>query len=127
MHAPLYGHDPSLRPGAAASTLYRLRRSVLQQRHELALGVQSHDGVAAADVLAVDEDVGHRALARDVQQQRLDGGAVVPRVQLHDLVLGVQHVQRALDARAVRAVGLGEHEHLLLGDGVLQRVGYLSN
>lgn len=113
--------------------------------------MQSHSGVSSANVLAVDEDIGHSALLGDVQQQALDISSIgcgiritrksdqrtqqnsqrnqIPtsRVQLHDLRLDAQLLEQRLDARAVRAVSLGEHEHLLLSDGGLEPQASVSH
>lgn len=58
----------------------------------------------AANVLLVDEDVGHGALARHLGESLLDVITVVLLVQLDGLVLGVVALEDALRVLAVGAV-----------------------
>lgn len=61
----------------------------------------------------------HSQVRQSIQQNSQHN--LTPRVELHDLRLDAQLLEQSLDARAVRAVGLGEHEHFLLSDGGLHR------
>lgn len=64
--------------------------NLLEQGLELAgLGLQVR---VAADMLLADVDVGDGALARDLDERGLDGGAVVNLVELDREVLGAHAV-----------------------------------
>lgn len=64
----------------------------------------------AADVLLVDKDVWHGALARDGAERVLEVVAVALLVQLVRDILGVEAVEEALGVSAVGAVALAEDD-----------------
>lgn len=76
----------------------------------LALGDNGLEVRVTADVLLVDEDVGHGALAGDLEERVLHLAAVLLLVQLVVRVLCAIAVEDALGVVAVRAVGLAEDD-----------------
>lgn len=78
-----------------------------QQRLEL-LGLGLEVAVAT-NVLLADEDVGHCALAGQLLEGVLDGGAIFLLVELKGVEVGVVVLEELLGLVAVGAVRLGEH------------------
>lgn len=80
----------------------------------------------AANVLLVDKDVWHGALARDGAERVLDVVAVALLVQLVRHILGVEAVEEALGVPAVGAVALAEDDWEERGDVLAAAFGYGS-
>lgn len=88
----------------------RLLEELLNLLAVLAVLDDSLEVRVAANVLFVDKDVWHGALARDSAERVLEVVAVALLVQLVRDILGVEAVEEALGVSAVGAVALAEDD-----------------
>lgn len=88
----------------------RLLEELLNLLAVLAVLDDSLEIRVAANVLLVDKDVWHGALARDGAERVLEVVAVALLVQLVRDILGVEAVEEALGVSAVGAVALAEDD-----------------
>lgn len=69
------------------------------------------DTVGAADMLAINEDVGDSALPGHVKEFSLDLGTLLVLIKLEGSIGDTELVEEALGLLAIRAVALGEDLH----------------
>jgi len=93
--------------------------SLLEEAAEFAVLVQALQVRVAANVLLVDVDVGHGALAVDLLESILEVAAFGDLVELYDLEVGSKTLEGALGSLAVRAVALGEDNDSIVVDLLL--------
>merc|ERR1711948_225987 len=86
-------------------TVYSLGHDarILQLLLKLPLLVQSSDGVAASDVLALDEDIRNRSLARQFSQRVLHLRSGLHAVELDCVEAHIHGFQQILRPRAITA------------------------
>jgi len=122
MHIGEETERPKARAGAlgrADLKSTRLRGSLgLEKVLEFAAVVEGGGVVAAADRLAIDEDIGHGANAGELGRARLDRGVCLG-VE-HDHVLDVVVPEDGEGALAEGAPGLGDHDHLVRGESIVE-------
>eukprot|EP00166_Cyanidium_caldarium_P005522 ctg_675.g329 len=95
------------------------RSGGLKFGYEFASFVEVLDLLVAAQVLAVDEHVGHGALAGPGQERLLHGRSVGDSVQLDDLHPGAQLRKQLFDGLTEGTVAFGEDDHdVQLVDGL---------
>mmetsp|Transcript_13454 Transcript_13454/g.34189 ORF Transcript_13454/g.34189 Transcript_13454/m.34189 type:complete len:238 (-) Transcript_13454:15-728(-) len=88
---------------------HRARR--LEHLRQLAAGVRGQDRVAAAHVLAADEDVGHGALTGHLEERALHAGALGHLVEFDDVGVDFHVLELGLNLGAIRTKRLRKHHH----------------